>query len=411
MRSYDIHVGRAYRGLIELGYLKQTRDGYYDRSGGKNGKASSRITRYSATDKLVGLFTEDEQLAFPAVIPAKHVGELVRVQVKMKNPDGTKVKTTVPTPVTGDVELMRWRLERINRGLSHHWYDLDMPDADIAALQDRLSDDVVNSRQLALHHRSLYRVFNDEDLTTGGRFYGGWWQGIPKEYRPYLCVNGKRMVEVDYSTMHPTILYAWVGEEMPEDSYSGVLPSGLLPDGVDPSEVRGSVKAAFNAMLNAERVLKGPPAGINLRGLELTWNQLSNAIIEFHKPISEHFYSGVGLKLQRIDSDIAEAVILDFIDSGDVILPIHDSFLVHHGWEGRLREKMAEAFGSLVGSLAQVKGTPGKQWEEKEPKWHQGNDEFGPIISTDIRDHSEWMNSGPERRLEAHRAIRQTKQS
>ncbi len=34
------------------------------------------------------------------------------------------------------------------------------------------------------------------------------WQNIPKEYRQHLAVNGKSVVELEYSNQHPSILYA-----------------------------------------------------------------------------------------------------------------------------------------------------------------------------------------------------------
>ena len=99
----------------------------------------------------------------------------------------------------------------INNALSRHWYDLEIPDDELSALQKRLADNPQNERIIRMDQRFLHRVFNDPDLQTGGRFYGGWWQNIPREYRQHLAVNGKRMVELDYSNQHPSILYAQAG--------------------------------------------------------------------------------------------------------------------------------------------------------------------------------------------------------
>ena len=99
------------------------------------------------------------------------------------------------------------------------------------------------------------------DLHTGGRFYGGWWQNIPKEYRHHLAVNGKKMVELDYSNQHPSILYAQAAEIRPADCYADVVPSSSLPQDVTKKELRSAVKAAFNAMLNSPRPLATAPQG------------------------------------------------------------------------------------------------------------------------------------------------------
>ena len=63
--------------------------------------------------------------------------------------------------------------------------------------------------------------------------------------------------------------------------------------------------------------------------------------MSFHEPIAHHFYTGVGLRLQRLDSDIAEKVLLHFAQSGIAILPLHDSFLMHNGYEPSLRTSYA----------------------------------------------------------------------
>jgi len=52
----------------------------------------------------------------------------------------------------------------------------------------------------------------------------------------------------------------------------------------------------------------------------------------------------VGLRLQRFDSDIAEKVLLHFAKSGIAILPLHDSFLMHNGYEASLKPIMRFAF-------------------------------------------------------------------
>jgi hypothetical protein len=205
-----------------------------------------------------------------------------------------------------------------------------------------------------MSRRSLYRVFNDPDLQTGGRFYGGWWQNVPREYRPYLLVNGKRMVEYDYSNQHPSILYAQAGLERPADCYRDVikikdLPGGRLPEGKTAEDLRDMIKASFNAMLNAKKPLRSPPRDVRPKAFGLKWRDVSEAIMAFHAPIAQHFYTGVGLPLQRIDSDIAEKVMLAFIGMNAPILPLHDSFLVHNGYESELPTVMNAASIDVIG--------------------------------------------------------------
>lgn len=109
------------------------------------------------------------------------------------------------------------------------------------------------------------------------------------------------------------------------------------------------IKAAFNAMLNSTKPMSRPPSGVNPSKFGLKWSEISDAIKEFHKPIAHHFYTGVGLRLQRIDSDIAERVLLHFASMGRSILPLHDSFMMHYGDEDLLAPVMQHAFEEVVG--------------------------------------------------------------
>ena len=69
---------------------------------------------------------------------------------------------------------------------------------------------------------------------------------------------------------------------------------------------------------------------------------------------------GYGTRLQRLDSDIAEIVLLYFADMDYTVLPVHDSFLAHNGFETELNKVMALAYRKKMGfaisvSLKQVK--------------------------------------------------------
>ena len=69
-------------------------------------------------------------------------------------------------------------------------------------------------------------------------------------------------------------------------------------------------------------------------------------LFELHRPIQRHFFTRIGNHLQFNDSQIAEKIMPRFITekSGAVVLPVHDSFIVHHGYENELAEMMVEEF-------------------------------------------------------------------
>jgi hypothetical protein len=132
------------------------------------------------------------------------------------------------------------------------------------------------------------------------------------------------------------IYFAYNYEMGTEDAYDRVL------DG----QHRNLVKSAFNAMIQADSFLRNCPRGIDPRIADMSWGELRDRIIEAHKPISHLFFKGLGNRLQFEDSSIAESVMLQFATIDAPALPVHDSFIMHHGYGGELEETMRRAFHS-----------------------------------------------------------------
>ena len=182
--------------MIELGYLQINKKGVHT----ANGK--SYLTRYSATKKLLDLFPKSLGTAMPAFVPQPQNINLIRVQQTYKTEvKGVKVerKKLLDFQETSLTKLMRENLQKINDNLSQFWFDLRLDDDDFAKMQDQMLSKKQREqgvdRQLNLSKRSLHRVFNDVEMNSGGRFYGGWWQEVPNGYRHYIVMNGKPMVE------------------------------------------------------------------------------------------------------------------------------------------------------------------------------------------------------------------------
>ena len=56
-----------------------------------------------------------------------------------------------------------------------------------------------------------YSTIKTPANNEGGRYYGGWWQQIPKEWRQEIRIGNTPTVEIDYSGLHIVILYALEG--------------------------------------------------------------------------------------------------------------------------------------------------------------------------------------------------------
>lgn len=340
--SYRIHVERAYTGLIKLKYLRVVRRGYINRLTGDRAR-----TEFEATPKLMALFEGDQGLLL-VVTPAP-ASELIRIQKKVHRQD-LNGKTFVVTKrieygENTKTKAMRRQMQVLNKFLLRHWIDLELSKNQWTQIEH--DDDEQSGQGLGVDitKRTLYRVFNDADFTQGGRLYGGWWQQIPRAYRSVLTIDGYKTVELDYSAMHPTMLFAMENISVSRDPYGKVLGT----------QHRDLVKVAFNAMLNAAKPLKQAPKSVDLARTGLVWSEVEQAIKQTFPELEKHFYSGIGLRLQYQDSEIALAIMIELAQQGIVVLPVHDSFVVQQRHENKLLPVMRKHFINAIARCPKIK--------------------------------------------------------
>ena len=389
--SYKITVVRAFEGMVGLGYLRVTQQG------ASNGTHGRYLTRYEATLKLMAEFASVDAEILPVLIPPDLDEHPVRIRLSSWKVEGGKRFKEVkklPTPDTYQVTTMVDNLRVINEALVKNWPDLDITDEDLAEMQDKMkkSRGSQTDKTINLSKRILYRVFNDEAMTRGGRFYGAWWQNIPSEYRSNITINGKPMVECDYSGLHPSILYAERNLKPLIDPYAGIVDARSSAQH-DQKKARDAAKKIFNAMLNAKQPMKSQPEGVKLSDFDMKWKEASHRVLELHKPILECFYSDSGARLQRIDADMAEEIMMHFVTKGTIVLPVQDSFLVHSGYESELKKVMTEAFQGRFGIL------PGLKWKIRSIRPEELLDKE---TSQEIEEVLETMAKGDYKRLTAH---------
>ncbi|MDA9609465.1 hypothetical protein N9S42_00570 [Paracoccaceae bacterium] len=321
--TYRQHIA-VHEGLLKLGFIEITQNGFFDRE-----TLQGDLTRYIAKDELLERLIELDghpAITFKPVLNAETIILRNKVDGKKRDVD------YVDTPST---DRYRDNLKKINKCFLRHWVDLDIKDKDIQAFEAAVGKK--NKQSLDFSKRTLVRIFSNGSFKEGGRFYRVWWQNIPSEYRKFISIDRKRTAEVDFSQMSPHLLYIANYKELgSEDAYDRVL------DG----EHRDKVKAAFNAMVQASSVLKSCPNDIDMSTLEMSWADLRDKILSAHKPISDQFFKGVGNKLQFKDSCIAERIMLNFAEMDAPSLPVHDSFICHHGYAetGEMEEIMRKAF-------------------------------------------------------------------
>lgn len=335
-RSYYSHTNRyadrnlsyrtikaAYDGLKKLGYIEETQKGFYDPV-----KMQGKLTQYKPTAKLAKLIAGLD--GHPAIYFSPNLDhETVLLRTKSNNR-----KELIDYVESRRSNRHRRKLQRINKCLSRHWLDLELPDTEYAALAQSIQNRS-DKNPVDFSNRTLVRIFSNHDFKHGGRFYRGWWQNIPSDYRKYLTIDTKRTEELDYSQLNPNILYAMAGKDMGQsDAYNRILGA----------KHRKLAKEAFNAMVQAKSPLKSCPEKINLSGVGMKWKDVREAVIKAHKPIEQYFFKGIGNKLQYEDSRIAERIMLHFAKQDIPVYPVHDSFIMHHGYRDELKDVMATAF-------------------------------------------------------------------
>jgi len=419
--SYRIFVERAYRGLIHLGYLSQVKAGV------SHGSRGLYLTRYLATPKLLNLFDSKSIIELPVLFAGQlEVGETIRVQhtyqeqapLKEFDKNGepktrsVKYRELVEYEDTDQTNQMRHNLQLINDRIATKWIDLELSKdehTDLVAQmakkdKEHLEDNPDDYRPLMLSKRSLYRVFNDAEFRTGGRFYGGWWQEIPSKFRDRITIDGKRTVQLDYSGLHPHFLYHERGLELKDDPYQVSLIPSKNAD--DTEGFRKLIKQCLNAMLNADRPMQRAPRGSQLSHWGVTWKQIVEAIMEHHPDIEDQFFTGAGLGLQRIDSDLCEAVMLAMMkrSSEIIVLPVHDSFIVHHGHKDELMGMMLGAYCVKYGNIPLPKASEDMVVEiTGVPEWDSWS--VSPVDHDDLSDLLELAKAEPsEMRLNLFRA-------
>lgn len=372
--SYDSTVNCVDE-LMNLGYIEGV-DGFYFPL-----INYSRSAKMRATDKLIELCLQY------AVNPFQFSQNPAEEVIILKTKDSaTRKKYQIDYADTADTVLMRNNLHIINREIENHFIGLNVCDdtladinkailgletSDCAAYDDfeDYEDDAdaeegdVNWKSgnekyrpyLDMSKIKLKRIFNNGSFEQGGRFYGVWWQAIPSRYRPYIAIDDQQTIEVDYSGIHINLLYMQEGLPLPIDDVYTIksLPLGakkvlkvalqILLNSKNEAKALGSIKRKFPVKDHPE-LFKNH-----------THEQIIEAFKEKHKGIINHFYKGVGVKLQFIDSQIAEDILLDLSGKGIVVLPVHDSFIVRKDYVKLLKNTMEDVVRKRFGQVLKFK--------------------------------------------------------
>jgi hypothetical protein len=233
----------------------------------------------------------------------------------------------------------------------------------------------------ALEMNTLYRIFCRGELTLGGRYYaksiiGKTWQGLSKEERKTITINGNETAEYDYPAHHSNILldihnlrYGTFFEDDYTDgvkiwfypSYREETKLKLYDVKIDGDIVpKQLVKPILNMGYNTkdwDQLFKVIQGMVNSKEIEFSkeeekWksniNKTIKAVFEHNYKLKEFACDDKGVWLQNIDSDITSIVLEYFTNRNILCLPIHDSYIVEKKYYDTLKEVCKQAYNHVV---------------------------------------------------------------
>jgi len=202
--------------------------------------------------------------------------------------------------------------------------------------------------------RSVRRFIESEDSrypAFGGRYNGGFWQGMNGKDRSRITIDGEPVgPELDYNCIGVKIAYSQLGLTLNDDAYAVSLDGLSLRKGkvvpyLNTMTSRDIVKKAIHISMNADGRRKAASGlakqiknnhseifgGLTFFEIQAYANQVIGRILDKHPDISEVFFSDFGIVSQHIESEIMTDIQQECRLKGIPILSIHDSILYPAG--------------------------------------------------------------------------------
>ncbi len=198
--------------------------------------------------------------------------------------------------------------------------------------------------------KSIYCRGKTMPFKAGGRLYTSSINGVQnirKELRKYIKIKGEDTIELDYSSLHITMLYHKEKIEFSSDGYDIGLDKKYRP----------IIKRMMLTMINAksnQSALGSLREYINSSELTrikygvLDIKDILNKLKKLHKPIKKYLCSDIGIKLQLIDSAIMLNIIMKLKSKKIIALPIHDSIILPKKYKEIGKEIMLSSYKSKL---------------------------------------------------------------
>ena len=292
----------------------------------KRGKVSTVRAGPQVADRLAAL-SEDAFSQMPG-------RELIWLRYRPEASGGRRPKgELIDYTETGPTTSMRADVERINSTLRR---------ADIRLRGDTGARPAGPLPPLCRYF--VVRSLGDESFDGCGRLFGGWWQGLERNRRADLRVNGEPIADLDFSSMFLRLAYLEANAAPPDgDLYAG------LRDLEDP-RWREGIKQITASLFSRSVPLQRRPA--NMAGKlpdGMTGREVRDRLLERHPILAPVMEAGLGLRLMFLESQTLVASLLALSDKGVPALPMHDGLMVATSRADAARNAMSAASRSMLG--------------------------------------------------------------
>ncbi|NIZ63528.1 hypothetical protein DL239_21460, partial [Sedimentitalea sp. CY04] len=324
--------------LNGLGMIELSRGSYT-----APGAPTNRTSRIRASERLRAHFRE-------AKFGSEDIGRTANQEciiLKRDDEDGGASKP-IEYDDTAKTTAMRTQLRDYNTLLVRSF--IDVPKLEDPYVQRLITTGLRTGQMVRLPlgpgNQFVRRVFSRGDWELNGRYYGGWWQQIGSELRKRIHINDVPTIEVDFKGLHVNLLSILSGAgKIQGDPYD--LTGGFLK-GADRIQQRAYLKYLVLASINAkdknsafrafrDNYPKGDP------GKSFTNAALEAILNEFltrTPQLKGSLFADQGIRMMKLDSDIAELVINHFTARSIPVLCIHDSFLIDYHYGRDLKTAM-----------------------------------------------------------------------
>jgi len=268
---------------------------------------------------------------------------------------------------TDGTKRMRQEMNVINALLDKSEIRLSFTDDELNEVN--VSRHLAGKDRISTFKKFLTRIFNSrtsvrKKWVLGGRLYRGFWQNIPKNFRPLITIDGEATVELDYKAFHPNLIYL----EKTGKFYEPYGGDPYVMDGYEGNdEMRRLMKTVLLVLINAEtekktmggikeeceKAFSKDPEGFGEAFTlykELKPRKLVDMVKGQHPQIAEYFGSDRGIHLQFKDSNLSVKILLRLAAEGILALPVHDSFIVQARHKDKLEQAMREEFQKMFGA-------------------------------------------------------------